>query len=187
MKFEKTIDNIRIVENFVDSNDLQDVDSFLQTWIPTDKDFFVVPIVNNKTKNFCLKYPKIAHILAEDYYRVEIEREYLNNPSPVIWRTGAFMEEHVDLMGLMNEKDYDISEHPDVELNDYTLAAIIYINDAYEGGELCFPDFDLQIKPKAGTLILFPSNSDFKHSVNEVKSGNRFTVATWYKVKEKNV
>ena len=37
------------------------------------------------------------------------------------------------------------------------ITILIYLNDDYEGGELEFPDWGLFMKPKAGTLIAFPS------------------------------
>ena len=54
-------------------------------------------------------------------------------------------------------------------------AALIYLNDNYEGGELCFPLHNIEIKPKPGTLILFPGTCMYLHEVKEVLSGHRYT------------
>lgn len=58
--------------------------------------------------------------------------------------------------------------------------SIIYINDDYEGGELWFPAYKLKFKPKAGTLVFFPSNNRYAHCVTEVSSGLRFTSAHFW-------
>jgi len=59
------------------------------------------------------------------------------------------------------------------------ISVLIYLNDDYEGGELEFPDWGIYMKPKAGTLIAFPSYIDFSHRVHPVTKGKRFSVVTW--------
>lgn len=54
-------------------------------------------------------------------------------------------------------------------------AALIYLNDDYDGGELCFPLHDIKIKPKPGTLIMFPGTCMYLHEVKEILSGHRYT------------
>jgi Rps23 Pro-64 3,4-dihydroxylase Tpa1-like proline 4-hydroxylase len=61
------------------------------------------------------------------------------------------------------------------------VSALIYLNDDYEGGELEFANFDIKIKPKAGTLILFPSNYAYAHIAHPVISGTKYVIATWLK------
>jgi len=61
------------------------------------------------------------------------------------------------------------------------VSVLIYLNDDYEGGELEFPNFDIKIKPKAGTLVLFPSNYAYAHIAHPVKNGTKYVIATWLK------
>jgi hypothetical protein len=56
----------------------------------------------------------------------------------------------------------------------------MYPNDSYTGGEITFPDYDLIIKPKPGDMILFPGNGKYKHTVEVVTSGVRYTMPSWY-------
>jgi len=58
------------------------------------------------------------------------------------------------------------------------FAAIVYLNDEYEGGELMFPDLNMGIRGHAGELIVFRGGS-IMHSVNKVISGTRYTLASW--------
>jgi hypothetical protein len=50
-------------------------------------------------------------------------------------------------------------------------ATIIYINDDYVDGELFFPNLNLEVKPKAGTLLFFPGNTEYEHGVRHVGEG----------------
>lgn len=62
-----------------------------------------------------------------------------------------------------------------------SISVLVYLNDDYEGGELEFPNFDVSIKPKAGTLVLFPSNYAYAHIAQPVKLGTKYVIATWLK------
>lgn len=59
------------------------------------------------------------------------------------------------------------------------ISVLIYLNDDYEGGEIEFPNFKITIKPKAGTLILFPSNYAYGHIAHPVTSGTKYVIVTW--------
>jgi predicted 2-oxoglutarate/Fe(II)-dependent dioxygenase YbiX len=62
-----------------------------------------------------------------------------------------------------------------------TNSTIIYLNDDYEGGEIYFPEFDFEYKPKRGDAILFPCDkNEFRHGVKEVTKGKRMTIAMWH-------
>ena len=50
-------------------------------------------------------------------------------------------------------------------------ATIIYINDDYNGGEIFFTNKNLELKPKPGSLLIFPGNDEFNHGVRHVQSG----------------
>jgi hypothetical protein len=64
-----------------------------------------------------------------------------------------------------------------------SVSVLIYLNDNYEGGELEFANFNLKIKPKAGTLVLFPSNYAYAHLAHPVVTGTKYVIATWLKDK----
>jgi len=76
----------------------------------------------------------------------------------------------------------DFQEHLPNEFVEYS--SIFYINDDYEGGEICFPDYNLEIKPEAGSVVFFPSNSKYIHAVKKVIKGDRYAVPSlWYSEK----
>lgn len=51
---------------------------------------------------------------------------------------------------------------------------VTYLNDDYEGGELYFKEQDITIKPKAGSLVLFPSTEPYYHESKPLKSGTKY-------------
>jgi hypothetical protein len=63
-------------------------------------------------------------------------------------------------------------------------AAILYLNDDYTDGQLFFENFKIELKPKPGTLLLFPGNSEYEHGVRVVGPGPiRYVIVGFIKVK----
>jgi predicted 2-oxoglutarate/Fe(II)-dependent dioxygenase YbiX len=60
-----------------------------------------------------------------------------------------------------------------------TVSPILYLNDNYEGGEIEFVNFGIKIKPKAGSLLVFPSNYAYRHIAHPVISGTKYAIVTW--------
>lgn len=61
------------------------------------------------------------------------------------------------------------------------VSIVYYFNDDYEGGEIVFPRFNIEIKPKANQLLIFPANYIYNHNVNEVTKGTRYSMVNWLK------
>jgi hypothetical protein len=59
-----------------------------------------------------------------------------------------------------------------------TVSLVAYVNDDYEGGNLYFPKLNLDIKPQAGDLYIFPSTYLFSHRAMPVESGMKFSIVT---------
>jgi len=59
------------------------------------------------------------------------------------------------------------------------ISSVYYANDNYSGGEITFDRFDIEYKPKANELIVFPSTYVYNHSVKKVTDGVRYSVASW--------
>lgn len=58
------------------------------------------------------------------------------------------------------------------------VSLVAYPNDDYEGGELYFRLQNLNIKPKAGDLFVFPSNFMYPHRAMPVTSGTKYSIVT---------
>ena len=61
----------------------------------------------------------------------------------------------------------DLKVHVDNHVDPYVAyAAVIYINDDYNYGEIIFPEQGLEIKPETGSMLLFSSGDTHPHGVN---------------------
>jgi len=69
--------------------------------------------------------------------------------------------------------------HSDAVRGERVLSSVLYLNDGYEGGELYFPQFEITYKPKAGSLLLFPSNYPYEHGSLRVSQGKKYCVLGW--------
>ena len=79
---------------------------------------------------------------------------YLDNYEIVEWPKDSYHPPHYDL-------PTDI------------FSSLIYLNENFVGGETYFSDSKI-IKPKKGTCLTF-SNSKYRHSVNKINIGTRYT------------
>ena len=63
-------------------------------------------------------------------------------------------------------------------------AAILYINDDYKDGTLFFKNKEnSDLRPKPGTLLIFPGNEEYEHGVRKVKEGPiRYVTVVFMKV-----
>ena len=58
-----------------------------------------------------------------------------------------------------------------------TVTFLFYLNDVEEGGETTFPEF--KVKPKKGSLLLFPATWNYVHSANIPKSNDKYIITGW--------
>lgn len=59
-------------------------------------------------------------------------------------------------------------------------AGFLYLNDNFEGGKLNFENFDITVDPKPGRLAFFAGGFGNEHEVTTVKSGERYTVGSFW-------
>ena len=62
-----------------------------------------------------------------------------------------------------------------------TVSSVIYFNDDYDGGEICFKHFNIEYKPKQGDCIVFSSSFPYMHSVKPISKGIRYAAVNWYR------
>lgn len=62
-----------------------------------------------------------------------------------------------------------------VMAGDFTILLFLNEPDAYDGGEFIFTDYQIALKPSAGTMVAFPATDDYIHSVNPITAGKRIT------------
>ena len=76
------------------------------------------------------------------------------------------------------------AHHDHFNTNNRVLSLVAFLNDDYTGGRLTFPKFNSSIQPKAGTVILFPSNFPYTHIAEPVGKNDKtikYSLVTWFK------
>lgn len=116
----------------------------------------------------------------------DVVAEVANVPEPKLskisfhsqkWEPGAFAPLHSDnssnegVMGAFTRSRY---------------AAFLYLNDNFEGGELSFPQHNLDFLPKAGMLAAFHGGHKNMHEVKVVKKSNRYTIGSFFDDREES-
>lgn len=97
-------------------------------------------------------------------------------------------------MGLHNDNDvnYQPGFEPDLQIaTRNVVSSILYFNSSvtsahdikdyeYVGGEIEFPYLGIKYSPKAGDLLIFPSNYLATHEVKECYHGSRYAYVGYY-------
>ena len=83
---------------------------------------------------------------------------------------------------------YEVGEHYDSHFDTgprfpRVISALLYLNDVKRGGETYFENFDIDIRPKAGRLVIFPSNYAYTHAAKPPKKGEKYVLVYWTREK----
>lgn len=93
------------------------------------------------------------------------------------WEPGAYARKHSD----------NTDEHGNTgPFARSRYAAFIYLNDDFEGGLLCFPDQNVEIQPKVGSLAVFDGGHKNMHEVTMITKGVRYTIGSFWDDREES-
>jgi hypothetical protein len=178
-------DNILLVENFTSKEELETILEIINT--TEEKEWFVA--YQESLAEFCLlKFgtDDVEKMVAEGKYEVTKgwDDKILNiNQYPV---TKVLQERIQKLVKKANDKlilggmstlqrmqeGVELKSHVDQDTDpSVRYATILYLNDDYSDGELFFKNFDIKLKPKPGSLLVFPGDQQHEHGVKHVGSG----------------
>lgn len=59
------------------------------------------------------------------------------------------------------------------------ISALVYLNDVVDGGQTEFIHHGVSVFPRAGRLVIFPSNYAYAHAAHPPKSGTKYSAAFW--------
>lgn len=88
-------------------------------------------------------------------------------------------KEGLDLLRYQTGQKYG-AHYDDSGKPNRSVSPILYLNNDYEGGELEFVHHKVKIKPKAGTLYLFPANYAYAHIAHPVTKGTKYAMVTFF-------
>lgn len=97
--------------------------------------------------------------------------------------SGLAVKDIVDMQILKYDKGGHYIPHVDDHFDIPRTISIIYrLNNDFKGGDLVFFDRNqemLRIKPAPNSLIIWPSNFLYPHSVEPVTEGRRWSIVAW--------
>jgi hypothetical protein len=192
--FGSSSSNIKIIENFIDLQDLKIIQNFLPTineWMDAGENKYaddgtctydasywsnrqcswdILQRINIDIHNMIEKYIQKMKKYLEDSFKV-----HLSTRPPVIikWRPGMEQRPHADKQ--MN--DGRPNPFPTYDIN-----SLFYYNDNFEGGELYYPEHDILVKPKPGLAVAHPGDINYLHGVKQIISGERYTTPSFYTI-----
>jgi hypothetical protein len=192
--FGRDINNIVIIENFIEKEDLVKVQTFLpqiNEWVDTGENQYaedgtctydasywadrqcsgdilnrIAPDIHNIIDKYIVK----MKLVLESRFNVEL---FQRPPVIIKWTPGTEQLPHADKQ-LPNGNP---NPFPNYDIN-----SLIYYNDNFEGGELYYPEFDLIINPKPGLAVAHPGDINYLHGVKKIISGERFTTPSFYSI-----
>lgn len=183
-----------IIEDFIDPEYCKSLTNFFMENMGKDErdfygfyglggidEFFISekPVFDFDPENKIYEAVHFAYKFFLDNYPIVGEFD-LNRCHANYMLEGALLNAHRDDV---HEYEVDFS-NLDIPIKTHVCG--IFLNDDYVGGELTFPSFNIELKPKPGSLVLFPGYYT-RHGVNEVKSGTRLNIlAHFFDVVDKN-
>lgn len=168
-KIGNSIENIQYIENILSQEDFKIISDFIkntenwtdQPWGPKCVRYRHMP---NEIVDILEKVFKFVYDKATSHYGVNLDILEVRRSNILKFEKGFVLNPHIDTSSA--EENH--------------IASIYYINDDYEGGEIYFPDFNLEIKPKPNSVVIFPGNESYLHGVSLVANGERITSSMWF-------
>ena len=185
--------NIQIVENFLPQDEVEIILNEVKKHEPEydthhthGKGLSYVQIDNKMLKYFASYITPLIAQRSTSFYEMnqitDIDLHYAFHPS------GTYLDPHTDVIGWTQkfdeENNYETQEKYFPYFWSGHLANILYLNDDFEGGELFFPDFKFEVKPKPGMLRSFPGNTHYVHGVRETSGNTRYSCSLWTKFED---
>jgi predicted 2-oxoglutarate/Fe(II)-dependent dioxygenase YbiX len=179
--------NIVVLNNFLDEEErlfLLDIAKKVDTFDPSTNDTWkdrvagvaVLDSIDKRATQTIMQIQQRLKPIIERHFNCTVTA---TGPSIVKWIPGHVQPPHADKEEWQEPNVGKPNHSPH-----YDIGNIIYLNDDYEGGELYFPQHDLQFKPENGTAAFFPGDRNYLHGVTEITSGIRYTLPTFWTITE---
>ena len=158
----------------------------------------IIPLINKKAKKkltiksglntnirnvkgFHLNFDTPTNIFYWNYIKKEIERLYTFYKAKFP-KMASYKINQIDLLKYNPGGKYEI--HTDHYTNSPRhLSIIINLNNDYEGGNLIFTDQKekeiKRLKLTKGSIVFFPSNFMYPHSIEPIRKGTRYSIVAW--------
>lgn len=199
IQFTEIAEEILVIENFISE---EDIESIFKTISDTPDEAWSTFYLNNLKSFAMLKHGRddLDNLVAEG--KLEITENWADknlriDSHPVainvfekLSNVVLSADENLMLTGCdtLQRMYSGVKLHPHTDQDtdpSIKYASILYLNDDYADGELFFDNIGLTLKPKPGTLLLFPGTEKFHHGVKPVGDGPvRYVVVGFIKTKD---
>lgn len=115
---------------------------------------------------------RMAEKIKEHYH---VPRIYADVVVLARWFPGQEQAPHADDMR-------NVDGHEDFHHREF--GSVLYLNEDYLGGHTYYPDYSIEVTPKAGMLAIHPASPDHLHGVTKVEDGMRYTIASFWTTHE---
>jgi hypothetical protein len=193
-------DQVLVVEDFLSKDELSTILDIIES---TDNEDWSIEY-RRSLAEFCMeKFGRsdVENLVAEGKYEItkgwdDKNFNIGNRPisSVLQKRLGDLLclaDDRLELAGFGTmqrmQEGVELKSHTDQHTDpSIKYAAILYINDDYKDGTLFFVNKkDSDLRPKPGTLLIFPGNEEFQHGVRHVGEGPiRYVIVGFIKVKD---
>ena len=128
----------------------------------------------NQVKSLNKYRPRLEKILEGEELTFRDLNEVIRRPPT------AGMAPHTDVINYeVRFRDIEVDEDypgPKQKIGMSKYAFILYLNDNYTGGEICYPEYGIEYKPEAGEIVIHSPR--VVHAVIKVKEGFRYTLSS---------
>ena len=137
---------------FLDADNSEKIDLLLNGEVGN----VVLPALGECYAAYCEKYAMLQNALPHTFFQAKLQK---TKPSQGyhIW--------HYENDGAHNAHRL--------------TAFMLYLNDVEEGGETEFLYESIRVKPKAGTMLIFPVSYTHTHRGNPPLTGDKFVITGW--------
>lgn len=173
--FEEIGDEIYVYKNFLSEEECSLIVNSLDNFPKEDweiNEFNNLPTIQN-FKELNLVYDKLNNILPEHLY---LAGQQL---TAVIMEKFKTWPEHYDsdyLQGIKKAMSSYKEGMEYIEKSYCVYGSIVYLND-FNGGEIYYPNQNIEYKPNKGDLVIHSSEIKCLHGVKMVRSSKRYTYA----------
>jgi hypothetical protein len=192
-------ENILLVENFISDEELKELWDIING--TEEKEWLIA--YQESLAEFCLeKFGRddVDNLVAEGKYEITkgwddkiLNIQQYPLTSVLQSRIDELVQEdntgfELTGMGTLQrmQEGVELKSHVDQDTDpSVRYSTILYLNDDYSEGELFFKNFDITVRPKPKSLLVFPGTKKYEHGVKHVGPGPIRQVIVGF-VKEKD-
>jgi len=170
------------IKKAIDINFIKQILPFLKH--KTNEDLTIRSGINKNIRNvkgFHLNFETPSNIFYWNFIKIEIQRLYFFYKAKFPQMSSNRINQ-IDLLKYRPGGKYEI--HTDhYTTSPRHLSVIMNLNDDYEGGDLIFTDQKekeiKRFKLNTGSVVFFPSNFMYPHSIEPIMKGTRYSIVAW--------